>query len=576
MTTRSLTLQRCAAVCVSALFAWGGPLQGASLEGVRNRSSLLADSTYVPLSMGTGAGYALFNTDPFGGFNGRYCTGPDAIVYTPNNPSLAIDEVDCLTRLILMVAGQSAQTQDLLFFYRTAYHPVENTPITSDTHTATSRDTVFSVVNLGLTVHLTQTVVSPAKLEQVYEFVSAADETLLLINSMDADINWNGNSNHNFVFPGIAPEDSVITADGAQETSIKMTGANSGSYQGYHTASTYQDPTFESNGATGWLSPQLNNGISFGDAHTQLQWSAELKAGVPFVHTTTIELPGPLAPACPSMTWVPALNEHGLLLFEDLWPIDGDLDFNDQTVAFNYAVVLGGNGLVSALQLNINVLAVGAKLHNGLYLHLPLPADAASSIVLTDAAGATSAPKRMNGEYDLVLELAPDTLALFAVANDFQNTLPDQPAAATKPFQVRIDFATHVALDPSAAPYDLFIARSDNFGHQIHLMNYAGTQGMDTSLFRTGDDDSKNLGSHFLNKQGLPFVLCLPQQSAWPTERTSIELAYSEITAWAASAGVLFPTWYQSPNASEVFTHGVDGPAPVPVIVEPALTAHCP
>ena len=570
---------RWAAAFAASLLACGAPIDKGGGRDFQTRSAKELSDSYVILKMGSGPGYASFNTDPFGGFNGRECTGPDGIIYKPNGAALVEDEVNCLTRLILMVPGQLAQTQDLLLFYRTTFQAADNITITSDTHTATSRQTVFSIANLGLSVQLTQTVVSPSKLEQVYSFTSAIDQPLVMVHSNDTDINWYNGSGDNVVSPGPGPEHSIITRDSANDTWVKVTGSDPAdtSYQGYHTTPYFRDSDFSPHFGgthTGWDPADLNNGPSEGDAHAQLQWLVQLQAGVPFVHTATIELPPPLPVPCADLLYVPAENAHGTVVFEDLWPKNGDLDFNDQVVAYNQAFVVEHDGKVSAMQTNINVLAAGGTLRNGLFLRLPLARSVASAITLTDQDGHSLPLAPVATESELTVRLSADTRALFSDNQLFANTDVSLPVSATKAFQVKITFAAPVDLDTSLAPFDLFIARSGDYGHQVHLMTYAGSDGMDTSLFGHDDDASAN-GLHFLNANGLPFALHVPQVLAWPTERTSIDTAYPQITAWAATGGALNADWFSAPNPLATFNGGSSAPPPAPVMVGPALTPAC-
>ncbi|MBS2022351.1 MAG: LruC domain-containing protein [Deltaproteobacteria bacterium] len=566
------------AVCLAAtLAACSGQVDKFGRPFTAAASNADVNDVYVTLSVGFGPGYTAFTSDPYGGIEGRDCNlGPIAntgMMYTPNDPGLNYDEVHCLARLILMVAGHPEMNQDLLYDWLQNYQPAGNVTLLNDTHTSSSRTTDFTVAHLGLTIHLEQTVVGPSKFVQVYTITSATDQTLRLIDSDDTDLPYHGNPGTDYVSAGPFPEASLQTGDYDHDVFVKMTGADNGTYEGYHTEPGYSDPYFVSTTRAGFDLSDLNNGPGFGDAHGQLQFSAPLQAGVPFVHTVTWELPGPIA-NCDSLIGAPALDEHGLLMFEDLWPGNGDLDFNDEVFGYNETFDVDANGKVAAMTADLSVLATGATIHNGAYLHLPLPANAASAIYLTDSNGIAAAVSPMAGEHELVLEFTGDTHALFDATRDYQNTNPTDMVSHAKRLQLRLEFATPVDLDVGAAPFDLFIAQSGNFGHQIHLMSYAGTDQMDTGLFGTGNDASGS-GAHFVNAQGLPFALALPAPIGWPTERTSIDAAYPQIVDWAQSAGALNPNWYESPTAGSTFSAGADGPAPAPAFVDPTLTAIC-
>ncbi|MBS2021328.1 MAG: LruC domain-containing protein [Deltaproteobacteria bacterium] len=281
-------------------------------------------------------------------------------------------------------------------------------------------------------------------------------------------------------------------------------------------------------------------------------------------------------PSCQDHVYGPGLNEHGLVFFEDLWPVAGDLDFNDQTISYNYDAALDQTGKVTELLATFNPLSLGAQLHSGLYLHLPLPADTAASIVLTDDTGYTRTLTPMAGEHELVLELAADTRALFGQAG-YLNTVATAPVVNGHAFNVHVTFAQATALDTSLMPYDLFIARSDDFGHQLHLSQYAGTDRMNAGLFG-GADDRSTQAAHFIDERGLPFAMTVPESVHWMQERAEISTGYPDIIGFASSGGATNANWYETNvNAAQLFTHGASGALPpMPRFVGAGLTGACP
>ena len=284
-----------------------------------------------------------------------------------------------------------------------------------------------------------------------------------------------------------------------------------------------------------------------------------------------------VTPSCQAHVYGPASDEHGMIFFEDRWPSKGDDDFNDQSVTYNQDLALDQDGRVTELLATFNVLSVGATLHNGLYLHLPLPASTPVTIVRTDDAGQQTTLTPMAGEHELVIELSHDTRQLFADAGGYINTEAASPVRASHAFNVHLTFGTPAVLDTSLIPYDVFLARSDDFGHQIHLAEHAGTDRMDAALFGTADDRS-TLAAHFIDQRGLPFALTVPSAARWPLERRSIDLGYPDIIGFAQSGGATNLDWYSTNLvAGELYTHGAQGALPpAPVFVGPGLAGACP
>lgn len=285
--------------------------------------------------------------------------------------------------------------------------------------------------------------------------------------------------------------------------------------------------------------------------------------------------------------YAPGQDTSGLVLFEDLWPTNGDLDFNDQAVAYHYEFLLDTAGKVVTMQATFNLLAAGASIHNGLYLHLPL-LRGANPVAVLDAGGNTITP--LLTETDLVIPVVDDTRSLFSDQYAYINTEPYTPVESSTPLVFTITFSNGAALDTSASPFDLFIARSGDFTHQIHLPQYRGTDAMNTGLFGLANDGSNqdlstvggadNTGRWFVNVDGLPFALAVPQVIEWPQEKVAIESVYTDLTTFASSGGTEDSGWYSDTpniNSTLAFTHGTSGtghqvPPPQPTLPAPTLS----
>lgn len=97
-------------------------------------------------------------------------------------------------------------------------------------------------------------------------------------------------------------------------------------------------------------------------------------------------------------------------------------------------------------------------------------------------------------------------------------------------------FTAPLDLPAGGAPYDVYVFRSNNPAHEIHRPEFAGTAAMDTGLFGTADDGSTPT-RHFVDRQGLPAAIQLPEEVDFPAEEESIALLFPNIVSFAASGG---------------------------------------
>lgn len=239
------------------------------------------------------------------------------------------------------------------------------------------------------------------------------------------------------------------------------------------------------------------------------------------------------------VAYAPGLDHSTLMLWEDLWPAVGDTDFNDLVFSVNYAFRMQG-AQVSSVRLTLGVLAVGSDYHNGFGLHLPVSRSAVQSVVRT-----------VDGQSPTDLPLDADSELTFVISQDAREFFADQagainsvgPAVKAPSVEVEIVFNQPVTLDTALAPFDPFLFRAWDRGHEVHGSAYPGTSSMKASLFGTADDGSAGQ-RYFVSQGGLPFVLSMPQQAAYPSEFTDVAQLYPDILGFAASGGTSNGDYY--------------------------------
>jgi LruC domain-containing protein len=282
----------------------------------------------------------------------------------------------------------------------------------------------------------------------------------------------------------------------------------------------------------------------------------------------------PCDPNKASSVFVPSQSSMGMVMYEDLWPSDGDFDFNDTVIAYNYEIIYNRQETITAIRANFNVIAIGASLHSGLGLALPIPAAAVSQIHRRIGEGGVDLPVVRSSDGNLVVHVINDLRQTFSVADQYINTRPAEPVTRPRTISVLVELAQPVALRASDAPFDLFLYWTHDPSHEIHRPMYAGTLDMDTTLFGTESDGSTET-RHFVNHQGVPFALDVPVSTLYPVEKIPIDWLYPDILAFGTSGGATAKNYYAT-NVQLVhaFTGDVFGTARAAAVIPPRVEVY--
>ena len=283
------------------------------------------------------------------------------------------------------------------------------------------------------------------------------------------------------------------------------------------------------------------------------------------------------SPPCDAVAYAPAQSQYGIVEFEDLFPNSGDMDFNDENIAYNYAFAFDANKQLIGLQASYDVVAIGAGIVNGFYVQFPIDASLISSALVsvggadaTAIAPLTTLPGQ-SGSCSQALatfQIAANTRDLYMDETGFINSEINLPLLSGNTVVLSLAFTTPLAaraFDTSAAPFDIFTARSADPIHQIHLPVYEGSATCaDGSLFGQGQDGSnRNLSAHggadnsgrwYVDTNGLPWALNIPQTADWSIEKKAIDLLYPQIDTFALTAGAQDSSFYLPANEDETYS----------------------
>jgi LruC domain-containing protein len=261
----------------------------------------------------------------------------------------------------------------------------------------------------------------------------------------------------------------------------------------------------------------------------------------------------------------PGENSFNTLAYEDLWPSQGDYDFNDLIVDYRFNEVTNADNDIVEVQATLKVRAVGGSLNNGFAIQFDnlSPSDI-SSVTGQEIVGSlfsTAANGTENGQTDAVIPVFDSTENVInrQGGGSFFNTIPVTGGSGTsETINLVISFNSP---QPSIgnAPYNPFLIKNQIRGEEIHLADKEPSDLADTSLFGTLEDDTnQGIGKYYKTENNLPWALDINSEFDYPVEGADIIEAYSNFPQWAQSNGVNFPDWYSNSapgyrNNSKIF-----------------------
>ena len=271
----------------------------------------------------------------------------------------------------------------------------------------------------------------------------------------------------------------------------------------------------------------------------------------------------PCDPSRASVSYFPGDSTSALLAFEDEWPHHTDLDFNDVVVRTHYRLERDAAGNVVSLHGMYDPVAVGGDFSNGLALQLPVSRTGVTA--RRRIAGGAWEALTLESDGQATMVLSPNLRELFGNASGRINSIPGQPQLPGQRLELEVTFASPAALSVAAAPFDVFVFRSGEFGHQIHFPQYAGTSAMNTGLFGASQDGS-TATRRFVHQSGVPAALNLMTSTRYPLEGVTVSSLFPDIVGFASSGGATHAAFYAG---NVIAAQGRD----VPALSLPALSA---
>ena len=261
----------------------------------------------------------------------------------------------------------------------------------------------------------------------------------------------------------------------------------------------------------------------------------------------------PNDPARAFNNYFPATG-FGSLSFEDLWPGQGDYDFNDLVIDYRFTTVTNvANNVVDVLGTFV-IKAIGAGQSNGFGFQLPGSSIASEDLTVSGTVLKSNYIHLDNNGLELGQE--KPTIIVFDDANEIMppdggfgvNVEPEKEYVDPDTIVISMAFAInkYAAQDIDLINYNPFMIVSKIRGKEIHLPDYPPTSLVDVSYFGSMDDTSDpGVGRYYKTDKNLPWVINISESFDYMIEKNEITVGYLKFFDWAASSGTIYPDWYK-------------------------------
>ncbi len=250
----------------------------------------------------------------------------------------------------------------------------------------------------------------------------------------------------------------------------------------------------------------------------------------------------------------PSQGQYSTLAFEDLWPYEGDYDFNDMVIDYNLALKRNELDKLLSLTLTSKLRAIGATQRNGFYFEIDIPMKYIDTIEINGIEVEKEVylergNSGLNPNESTIIKVFQDAHSLFTLNGGFVNTFYE--AYIKTPIQntIKINFLPNVPYSQDfLQSFNPFVRVNSHFNYtdrEVHLPGYKPSTFGALSKLNTGDDMASIKG-YYKNINGLPWAVKIYRTFEYPIEGVQITLAYNYFFQWASSEGREYTDWYRS------------------------------
>jgi LruC domain-containing protein len=229
--------------------------------------------------------------------------------------------------------------------------------------------------------------------------------------------------------------------------------------------------------------------------------------------------------------FTPSKYGWGTVAFEDLWPSNGDYDFNDLAVNYRIIAILNAQNLAVQLDFIINIKSNRAGFTNGFGIEieslLPSQITSVSGNILKHNFIGQNANGTESGQEKAVIILFDDP-----------NSMVNQETT------ISVNFNQPISTNNlGTAPFNPFLIVNKIREKEVHLAGFPATSKGSKNIQINGLNSDED-GNYF-NEVGLPWAIDIVHDFKVPKERIPVTEAYNFFTQWATSGGSQYKDWYK-------------------------------
>ena len=227
--------------------------------------------------------------------------------------------------------------------------------------------------------------------------------------------------------------------------------------------------------------------------------------------------------------FTPSRFGTGTIAFEDLWPSEGDYDFNDLALNYQAIVVLNSDNLAVQLDMICRVSSNSAGFTNGVGIEIEgLSSDQVASVV-----GPIYSENYINLNANGTEANQDNTVIIFT----------DNAANLTSETTISIIFTQPITTEAlGAAPFNPFIIVDGERENEIHLP-FKNTTSLGDNL-RVINGVNRDLDGNYIGESGYPWAISIAHEFRVPKPSIRVDAAYNNFRNWAESGGQTFADWF--------------------------------